>query len=180
MNILLLDCETSPNTAFVWGIFNETIPLARLIESSGILCWSAKWLGSEEVFFDSIHKSSKKRLLRGIHELLSAADVVVTYNGNRFDLPVLNKEFLLAEMLPPSPYKSLDLYQTVKRQFKFTSNKLDHICEQLGFGNKKVVNPKDHFKRLEFNVFLEPMMHDPRFYIDMQVPNNKETFEYFK
>lgn len=161
-----MDCETSPNTAFVWGIFNETIPLARLIESSGILCWSAKWLGSDEVFFDSIHQSSKKNLLKGIHSLLSTADVVITYNGNRFDLPVLNKEFLLAEMLPPSPYKSLDLYQTMKRQFRFTSNKLDHICEQLGYGKKKNTN---------FQLWVDCMNKDSVAWAKMEAYNKHDT-----
>ena len=37
MKILLLDTETSPNTAFVWGLFNENIPLARLIDTSEVL-----------------------------------------------------------------------------------------------------------------------------------------------
>lgn len=137
MKILLLDIETSPNTAFVWGIWNETIPLARLIESSGVLCWSAKWYEDDKIMFDSIHKSSKKLMLKRIYSLINEADAVVTYNGNRFDLPILNKEFILHGMTPPAPYKSLDLYQTVKRKFRFVSNKLDFIADQLGFGKKK-------------------------------------------
>lgn len=137
MRILLLDIETCPNTAYVWGLFNENIPLARLIDSSEVLCWSAKWYGDSEIIFDSTFKSTRRKLLRGIWKLLNEADAVVTYNGNRFDLPVLNKEFFMDGMVPPSPYKRIDLYQTVKRQFKFASNKLDHISEQLGFGPKK-------------------------------------------
>lgn len=137
MKILLLDIETSPNTAYVWGLFNENIPLARLIDSSEVLCWSAKWLGHEDVMFNSILVSTRKQVLRQIHKLLNDADAVVTYNGNKFDLPVLNKEFLLEGITPPSPYKKIDLYRVVRQQFKFTSNKLDHIAEELGFGNKK-------------------------------------------
>jgi len=137
MKILLLDIETSPNTAYVWGLFNENIPLARLIDSSEVLCWSAKWYGDTEIMFSSVLQSSRKKLLKGIHSLLSDADAVVTYNGNRFDLPVLNKEFFMEGMSPPAPYKRIDLYQTVKQQFRFTSNKLDHVADQLGFGKKK-------------------------------------------
>ena len=137
MKILLLDLETSPNTAYVWGLFKENIPLARLIDSSEVMCWSAKWLGEKEMMFDSFFQSSQKKMLKGIHKLVSEADAVVTYNGNRFDLPVLNKEFLLYGMPPPAPYKGIDLYTTAKRQFKFVSNKLDYICEYLGIGKKK-------------------------------------------
>lgn len=136
MKILLLDIETSPNTAYVWGMWKETIPLARLIESSQVLCWTAKWYGDEKVHFESIHKSRPATMLRRIHRLLDAADAVVTYNGDRFDLLVLNKEFLLAGLPPPAPYKSVDLYKVTRRNFRFVSNKLDYICQQLDLGQK--------------------------------------------
>lgn len=136
MKILILDTETSPNTAYVWGVWQENIPLARLIDSSKILCWSAKWLGDNKVMFDSIHKSSPKKMLTGIHKLLDEADAVVTFNGDKFDIPVLNKEFLLQGMPPPAPYKSIDIYKTVRRKFRFVSNKLDYISQQLGIGKK--------------------------------------------
>ena len=75
-------------------------------------------------------------MLKGIHDLLDMADAVITYNGNKFDLPVLNKEFLLHGFNPPSPYKSIDLLRTVRRNFRFASNKLDHVSQQLGLGKK--------------------------------------------
>lgn len=162
MKILLLDIETSPNTAFVWGIFNENIPLSRLIETSDILCWSGKWLGEETGFFSSIQRHSKKKMLKGIHGLLSQADVVVTYNGNRFDLPILNREFLQAGMAPPAPYKSVDVYQTVKRKFRFVSNKLDHICAELGLGKKKDT---------EFQLWVDCMNKDPVAWARMEAYN---------
>lgn len=136
MKFLFLDIETSPNTAFVWSLWKETIPLDRLIESSEVLCWSAKWLGSEEVMFDSIYKSRPIDMLRGIHKLMDEADAIIHYNGLRFDIPCLNKEFLIYGMTPPAPYKNIDLYRTVKGQFKFTSNKLKHVLERLGLENK--------------------------------------------
>lgn len=137
MKILLLDIETSPNTAYVWSLWKETIPLARLIESSEVLCWSAKWLGKNKIMFDSIHKSSPVKMLEKIKYLLSEADVVVHYNGSQFDIPCLNKEFLKHDMLPPAPYKQTDLLQVVRKQFRFPSNKLDYICTALGLGKKK-------------------------------------------
>ena len=136
MKILLLDIETSPNTAFVWGLWNENIPLARLIDSSQVLCWAAKWHGEKNVMFDSIHKSKHKNMIQGIHNLMNDADAIVHYNGARFDIPTLNKEFLLHKFLPPAPYKQIDLLQVARKQFRFTSNKLDYVAGKLGFGNK--------------------------------------------
>jgi hypothetical protein len=83
-----------------------------------------------------VHKSSPLEMLKGIHSLLDEADVVVHYNGTSFDIPTLNKEFIKFSMSPPSPYKQIDLYRTARSQFRFTSNKLDHVAEELGLGKK--------------------------------------------
>jgi len=136
LNILLLDVETSPSTAYVWSLWKENIPLARLIDSSEVLCYTAKWLDDSHVYFDSIYNSPRKEMLVGIHKLLSDADAVIHYNGNNFDIPVLNKEFVLNGFGPPAPYKNIDLLRTVRSQFKFVSNKLDYVCERLGLGKK--------------------------------------------
>lgn len=136
MKILMLDVETSPNTAFVWGLFDQTIPITAIKESSSVLCWSAKWHGKKELMFDSVHKSSHKKMLEGIHALMDEADAICHYNGTRFDIPVLNKEFILAGMSPPAPSKDIDLLRTARSRFKFTSNKLDYVAQVLGLGSK--------------------------------------------
>ena len=136
MKILLLDIETSPNTAHVWGLYNQNVSLNQLMESSYVMCWAAKWLGEKEVFFNSIMESSHKKMIKGIHKLLEEADAVIHYNGSKFDIPTLNKEFLLLEMTPPSPYKEIDLLRTSRSKFKFPSNKLDYVAQALGLGEK--------------------------------------------
>lgn len=166
MRILLLDIETAPNTAFVWGIFKENIPLARLIESGYVMCYSAKWLGNEEVFFDSVYNSNAVDMLQGIHSLLDEADAVVHYNGNRFDIPTLNREFLLCDMAPPSPSKHIDLYQVVKNNFKFLSNKLDYVAQQLDLGQKKETT---------FQLWVGCMQDDPEAWEKMEEYNIQDT-----
>lgn len=136
MKILILDIETSPNTAHVWGLWNNNVSLNQLLESSYMLCWAAKWHGKKQVEFKSIYHHSHEEMLQGIHALLDEADVVIHYNGKRFDIPTLNKEFLLAGMSPPSPSKHIDVLEVVKGKFRFPSNKLDHIAERLGVGSK--------------------------------------------
>jgi DNA polymerase elongation subunit (family B) len=133
---LLLDIETSPNLAHIWGLRDQYINPQNLLESSYVLCWAAKWHGEDEVQFDSVNKSSHKTMLRRIHRLISAADAVIHYNGTRFDMPTLNKEFLLHGFPPPAPYKQIDLLKTVRQQFRFPSNKLDYVAQRLGLGKK--------------------------------------------
>lgn len=136
MKTLLLDIETSPNTAFVWGLWDQNIAIKQLIESSRILCFSAKWLGEDKITFDAEWVSGTKGMLENIHKLMDDADAIITYNGNRFDIPTLNREFLTYGFTPPSPAKQIDLFLTAKKAFKFASNKLDYIAQQLGVGKK--------------------------------------------
>ena len=51
-------------------------------------------------------------------------------------MPTLNREFLLQGLNPPSPYKDIDLLNTARGKFKFASNKLDYIAQELGVGQK--------------------------------------------
>jgi uncharacterized protein YprB with RNaseH-like and TPR domain len=137
VKILLLDIETSPNTAHVWGLWQQNVSINQLMESSYVLCYAAKWLDSDDMVFDSVQKSKPKAMLKGIHGLLNEADAVVHYNGTKFDIPTLNKEFLLHRFNPPSPYKQIDLLRVVRSQFRFPSNKLDYVAQRLGLGKKQ-------------------------------------------
>jgi len=160
VKILLLDIESSPNTAHVWGLWQQNVSINQLMESSYVLCYAAKWYGDKEVMFDSVHKSRPKTMLKGIHGLLNDADAVVHYNGTKFDIPTLNKEFLLHSFNPPSPYKQIDLLRVVRSNFRFPSNKLDYVAQRLNLGKKheheghelwvKCMNgDKDAWKRME-------------------------------
>jgi DNA polymerase elongation subunit (family B) len=136
MKILHLDIETSPNTAHVWGLWQQNVSINQLMESSYVLCFAAKWDDDTEITFDSVHQSKPKAMLKGIHALLDSADAVVHYNGTKFDIPTLNKEFLLHGFAPPSPYNQIDLLRVVRSNFRFPSNKLDYVAQRLNLGKK--------------------------------------------
>lgn len=136
MRILLLDIETAPNLVHVWGLWQQNIGLPQILDSGYVLCWAAKWYGESEVIFDSIFHSKPKKMLNRIHKLLDEADAVVHYNGTKFDIPTLNKEFILHGLPPPAPYKQIDLLKTARSQFKFPSNKLDYVAQALNLGKK--------------------------------------------
>lgn len=120
----------------MWGLWQQNVSIDKIVNSGYVLCWSAKWYGEREVIFDSIPQSGAAKMLRNIYRLLDKADVVIHYNGTSFDIPTLNKEFVLKGMKPPTPYKQLDLINTVRKQFRFPSNKLDYVVQTLGLGGK--------------------------------------------
>ena len=136
MKRLLLDIETAPHLAAVWGMFNQNVSLDTLLSSGYTLCWAAKWYGSDEVIYDSLHRNKHRVMMSNLHDLLCEADVVIHYNGRKFDIPTINKEFVGLGLKPPVPYKQVDLLETARRQFRFASNKLDYVAQYLGIGQK--------------------------------------------
>jgi DNA polymerase elongation subunit (family B) len=133
INILILDIETAPNLAHTWGLYDQSVALNQIVKPSYTLCWAAKWLGKKKVFFRD-HK--EKAFVKDIYELLTEADAVVHYNGSKFDIPILNKDFVNQGLPPPAPFKEIDLLKTVRRRFRMPSNKLEYVCNFLEIGNK--------------------------------------------
>ena len=134
--ICTIDIETSPGIAQVWGLFKQTVSLSQLQEATRVISFAAKWRGKDKVhFFSEFHHGSKK-MLQAAHEILSEADVVIHYNGTSFDIPHLKREFWLSNMPPPEPFMEIDLMRVIKRNFRFMSNKLQHVSEQIGIGSK--------------------------------------------
>lgn len=52
--ILIFDIETAPSLAYVWGMFKVFVQPSQLVQSGRILSYAAKWLGEDEMYFDSI------------------------------------------------------------------------------------------------------------------------------
>jgi DNA polymerase elongation subunit (family B) len=136
MRILTIDIETTPNLAHAWRLWDENIGLEQLLEPTEILCWAAKWYGKSKVEFSSEFHDGREAMIQQAWDLLDDADVVLHYNGRRFDVPHLNREFLSLGFDPPAPFQQIDLLETVKRQFKFPSNRLAYVSKALGLGGK--------------------------------------------
>lgn len=134
--ILSLDIETSPVVAHAWALFKQNIAINQIIEPPRTMCFAAKWMDRSLVHFYSEFADGRENMVKAAHDLLDEADIVMHYNGDRFDLPRLNTEFIMAGLTPPAPYKSIDLYKVIRSCFGFQSNKLAYVTEQLGIGTK--------------------------------------------
>jgi hypothetical protein len=143
MRILHLDVETSPNVGHVWSLFEANISLVQLLVPTRIICVAAKWDGQRGIHFfrvqvdehGNVDPKSRRAMLAGIHKLMSEADAICTFNGDKFDLPKLAGEFLLEGLAPPPPARSIDLYKTAKK-LGFPSAKLAYVADALGVGSK--------------------------------------------
>jgi len=171
LKILGIDIETAPNEAFVWGLFKQTISLSQLIQSSRILCFAFRWFSDDkaEVGFHSEvgGKRAHKQMVRSAWDLLNEADAVVHYNGTSFDVPTLNKEFVKIGLGPPAPFAEIDLIKTARRKFRFTSNKLAHLLQQLGIEEK--------LDNTGFRLWVNCMRGDPEAWAEMEMYNRRDV-----
>ena len=166
--ILAIDIETAPHTAYVWGLFKQTVPISRLVDTGRVMCFAWKWLREQGgVQFASEAMYSRDVLLKRAHDLLDEADIVVTYNGKKFDIPTLNKEFFEHGYAPPAPYKQVDLYRTARSQFRFASNKMDHLAHELGIKTK--------IRHQGFDLWVQCMEKDPKAWKTMERYNKRDV-----
>jgi DNA polymerase elongation subunit (family B) len=134
--ILILDIETTPSLGYVYSLWRQNVGVNQIERVGEMVCMAWKWYGEKKVYFTSEWTDGRQGMLDTIWELLDEADVVVHYNGKRFDMPTINREFWHADMLPPSPYQQVDLYQVAKSKFRFLSNKLDFVAADGNLGHK--------------------------------------------
>lgn len=133
--VLVMDIETAPILAYVWGIWDQTVGLNQIQSDWHLLSWSAKWLGEDKVMYADQRNAKKieddKDLLKGIWKLLDEADIVVGQNSKAFDIKKLNARFIMNGMQPPSSYRQIDTKLLAKKHFSFTSNKLEYMASKL-------------------------------------------------
>jgi uncharacterized protein YprB with RNaseH-like and TPR domain len=87
-------------------------------------------------------------MLLAIREALLQADAVVTYNGDKYDLPKISGELLRHGLEPPPPVTSIDLIKTIKKQ-GFFRNSLGFVGPFLGLGNKIEHEGFDLWKKVD-------------------------------
>lgn len=136
LKILLLDIETAPHQVYVWGMWDQNVQLDRLIEPGRTLCWAGKWYGDDDSLHCWTEQVGHKKMVKEAHKMMSEADIIVTYNGLKFDIPTLNNEFIKYGLDPIKPNKHIDLLRTAKAQFRLVSNKLSYVAEYLKLGKK--------------------------------------------
>ena len=138
--ILVIDIETAPETAYIWGRFKETVGQTQIKAPGYILCMCWSWLGEKPQSISIYQNRSWKRGIKNddravvakAHELLSEADIVVGHNIRTFDMTTLNARFALYGFPPPTPYKICDTLEILKKRMRLPSNSLESASHYFG------------------------------------------------
>jgi len=145
---LLLDIETAPIIAAVWKIWDENIGLSQIQSDWHLLSFAAKWLGdpdSKIIYMDQRNAKNiedDSKLLKKLWELVNSADVLITQNGVSFDWKKIKARFIMNGFQPPSNPKHIDTLRIAKKNFGFTSNKLEYMTSKLCTKYKKSTHKK--------------------------------------
>lgn len=132
------------------------------------MCFAAKWVGRKGVEFWS-DLDGHQTMIQKAWDLLNEADAVLHYNGARFDIPHLQREFMEAGFTPPSPFKQIDLLKTARTKAKFLSNKLAFVAPRLG--------QKGKVKHEGFGLWLKCMDGDEAAWKRMRSYNIRDVTE---
>lgn len=139
--ILLFDIETLPMEIYAWRLGEQNWNPENIIRDWCVLGYSAKWLFEPNPMSGILSSKQAvsrddKSLVDAIYSLFQQADIIIAHNGDHFDLPKMNTRFLRYDLIPPSPYLTVDTKDAAKRAFGITSNKLDYIAKYLGLPAK--------------------------------------------
>ena len=145
--ILTLDVECSANLVYAFGLRDQHIGLSQIVEHGKMISFAAKWYRDDNVIYKSVHDDGEDDMLQTLWDLLDETDILCTFNGVSFDNKVIRRALLLAGFPPPTPWKDVDLLRIARKQFRFTSNKLQNLCYELGLPLKIETGGFDLWKR---------------------------------
>lgn len=144
--ILFLDIETSSLYLNAFSIWNVNASLAQIHEDWNILSFAAKWSGSDEIIYEDISDQTRPNddsgLCESLFKLLDEADFIVGHNVRRFDTRKIFSRFILNGVPKPTPFRQIDTLDIAKREFGFTSNKLEYLTDKLCVEHKKLKHEK--------------------------------------
>ena len=140
IKILYWDLESSLLEGQFFRLWKENIPFNRITKQTHLLSHSYSF-NNDKVIGSRLTPEQVKTgddfdLVVNMIEAISKADVMVTFNGKKFDVKLLNTRALFWGLPPISYPKHIDLFEQAKRVFKFPSNSMQNVSKYLGLDGK--------------------------------------------
>ena len=141
--IISIDLEVSPSLGYFYPPTWET-GIIKIKERQKLMSFAWQVVGEKKIkslcLADmSSYKEDRfddRMLTIELHNVMSEADILLTQNGDNFDIKMANYFFIKNGLEPIPPTKSIDTKKIAKRYFRFPNNKLDTLGEELGVGGK--------------------------------------------
>lgn len=167
--VLILDIETRSLTVKTFGLKDQNIGLEQVVDDGGILCWSAKWLGSDKVFFEETKgdKSKEKIILKKLKKLMDEADIILGQNSQSFDVPIVMGLFLYYDLIDDvREFRQIDTLRMSRSKYKFLSHKLQYMSGKLC-----EIKKQTHAKFPGMSLWMEYEAKNPAAFAEMKKYN---------
>ena len=137
---LYFDLESSLMEGYFFKIWDENIPISRVKKHSHLL--TASWATNDgevesiRITPEDVKTSNDFAVVVKMIEMINSCDVLVSYNGKRFDIKLLNTRAIYWGLPPITTKKHIDLFEQAKKSFKFPSNSMQNVSKYLGLDGK--------------------------------------------
>ena len=138
--LLIWDLESSLLEGYFFRIWQENIPMRRIKKQAHLL--SASFAYNDEhvqgyrLTPEQVRTGDDFDVVCKVVEAVNNCDLMVTFNGKRFDVKLLNTRALFWGLPPVKAPKHIDLFEQSKRVFKFPSNSMQNVSMYLGENGK--------------------------------------------
>lgn len=166
----LIDIETAPLKAHVWGLFDQNVGLNQIDTEWSILSYCFKPLGGGRgsiVYEDaSGDPRDDTHLVYSLWQIMHDYDFLIAQNGKRFDMRKMRARMILRDLPPPSPVQVIDTMLMARQVAAFTSNKLEWLTTYLSSEKKS-----SHKAFPGFELWSECLADNPKAWAAMRKYN---------
>lgn len=140
----LIDIETAPLGAAVWGLWDQNVGLNQIENEWTIMSFALKPLGGPKSSIEYLDTSQAEtprndaHIVQRLWEVLNEYDVLIAHNGKKFDMKKIRARMIMLGYKPHSPVKLEDTLLFAKQVACFTSNKLEWLTTYLSAQKKDV------------------------------------------
>lgn len=133
--ILFADIETRPVRFHGWRTGKTVLSHSQIVEGDkfDIICIAYKWEGAKKthILHWGLEEQNSENMIQEFGKVVEDADVVIGHNWDAFDKKQINTQRLMHSLPPISWPTSEDTLKLMRRQFYFTSFKLDYLAKTL-------------------------------------------------
>ena len=148
---LFWDLESSLLEGYFFRIWQENIPMRRIKKHSHLLSASFAYNNEPVQGYrltpEQVKTGNDFDVVCKVVEAINNCDLMVTFNGKRFDVKLLNTRALFWGLPPVKSPKHIDLFEQSKRVFKFPSNSMQNVSMYLGENGKLETNGSNLWER---------------------------------
>ena len=151
LNVLYWDLESSLMGTLTFGLWNQNISGNRITKHSHLL--SNSWAFNDEppqgvrLSPEDVAESNDLLVVVDTIRAIEKAGLIISFNGKKFDVPLLKTRALLHGLPPIKFPPHLDLMQEAKRNFRFPSNSMQNISLYLGEHGKLATSGRNLWER---------------------------------